>query len=560
MPVCPHCSHHVAVGLSTCPFCQSLVLYGVREAFLRTMRERRWLYVTVLGALLALCSFWGPWLLSRAPSSGWDIALGPLSYGTLNFPGILPASLFLFWLVPLSALMLLSYGIARIFGFRLRWLRFWSLLLTCACFVLLCVLFVQKIQHSQTQISFWLTSAGFLLAISGLFVSPLKQGTVQTQSPSLARGRDSRRSMLINGLNLAGLLGLGGAGVVLSKIWRADFVRAHSYRLALSVGKLKEPFTYMLVSYLPLLAWSPDSVYLAEAYDGRLKSWKVSTGQQVLTYQNPFSFYSDNPFGGIAWSPDGQSLVSWFESGNARITLIIWDTQTGRIRHLIPATPPMMLGTLTRGVSWSPDSARLAIGRNEGVQIWDIARSKEIARYLLPEESGALGERGCASVAWSPDGRLLAALLTHGVVHVWDIQSGKLINVTSRSWRVCNITWAPDSKRLALAIDVGFGAYGEAAESAPVLIWDAKTNQQQGTCLGLWWIATCVTWSPDGTRLAAGGLDTTVHVWNATTGERLFTFLAHSKAVYWLAWSPDGKSIASAGEDNQVVIWDAPLL
>lgn len=66
-----------------------------------------------------------------------------------------------------------------------------------------------------------------------------------------------------------------------------------------------------------------------------------------------------------------------------------------------------------------------------------------------------------------------------------------------------------------------------------------------------------VAWSPDGTRIASGSQDGTVHVWDARTGKRSFRYLGHHASVNAVAWSPDGGRIASASSDLTVHVWDA---
>ena len=66
-----------------------------------------------------------------------------------------------------------------------------------------------------------------------------------------------------------------------------------------------------------------------------------------------------------------------------------------------------------------------------------------------------------------------------------------------------------------------------------------------------------VTFSPDGTLVASGGDDATVHLWDPTTGEEILTFSEHRGAVNAVIFSPDGATIASAGFDLTVLLWDA---
>lgn len=67
--------------------------------------------------------------------------------------------------------------------------------------------------------------------------------------------------------------------------------------------------------------------------------------------------------------------------------------------------------------------------------------------------------------------------------------------------------------------------------------------------------ARVADFSPDGTRIASGGLDGTIRLWTLDgkpTGEPL---KGHVGSVESVAFSPDGKYIASGGEDGTVRLW-----
>jgi WD40 repeat protein len=69
--------------------------------------------------------------------------------------------------------------------------------------------------------------------------------------------------------------------------------------------------------------------------------------------------------------------------------------------------------------------------------------------------------------------------------------------------------------------------------------------------------ANSLSFSPDGTLLAAGYSDDAVRVWNVKTGREEFTFLGHKSSVNSISFSPDGKRVASGGSmDRTAQIWD----
>jgi WD40 repeat protein len=49
-----------------------------------------------------------------------------------------------------------------------------------------------------------------------------------------------------------------------------------------------------------------------------------------------------------------------------------------------------------------------------------------------------------------------------------------------------------------------------------------------------------------------------VHVIDANTGKNLFVYAGHNDAVWSVAWSPDGTKLATGSDDHTVHIWQAP--
>jgi WD40 repeat protein len=164
-----------------------------------------------------------------------------------------------------------------------------------------------------------------------------------------------------------------------------------------------------------------------------------------------------------------------------------------------------------------------------------------------------------ASIAWSPDGKWIAA---HGgdsrsyVVTVWDASLGKqTLALRGRPrerevWR--NLAWSPDSKRLAFAVD------------GKPRVYDIFTGKEAFALSGppltvpvpydfFSWVA----WSRGGTLLGAatngmkvwGAATKEVKVWDVTTGQPIFTQSGRSasEGVLKIAFSPDARRLAVIG-------------
>ncbi len=66
----------------------------------------------------------------------------------------------------------------------------------------------------------------------------------------------------------------------------------------------------------------------------------------------------------------------------------------------------------------------------------------------------------------------------------------------------------------------------------------------------------CVKWSPDGSRLVAGGTRGMVAV-VTTDGKRIWDQRRHTDAVRQVDWAPDGRRVVSASYDGHARIWNA---
>ena len=154
---------------------------------------------------------------------------------------------------------------------------------------------------------------------------------------------------------------------------------------------------------------------------------------------------------------------------------------------------------------------------------------------------------GVRTVAYSPDGRMLAASSLHGAVRLWDLESRRPLGAPlGGSGEVWSVAFSPDGR--ILAFSGGDGA---------VRLWDVRSRSSLAELPAHQGRVDGVAFSPDGRTLASGGRDGTVRLWNVRDRAPLGAPLqGHTGRVDSVAFSPDGRTLASAGSDETVRLWD----
>jgi WD40 repeat protein len=280
------------------------------------------------------------------------------------------------------------------------------------------------------------------------------------------------------------------------------------------------------------IAISPDGKLLAAATSIGLYLYRMGTWEEV--WVKPAA----GGMGPVEWSPNGKMLASAMGRG----TILVWDTNSGERLHTLQRTGGLGSGPIT-GIAWSPDSATL-VSVSPGSQawassafFWDVPSEKILP---APEFQGDF-----ASVAWSPDGKEIAA--GPGAIVIWDAQSRKRKRVFEEPSGGSPV-WSPDGARLASAS--GGGA----------VILDAATGKRLYSFPIQFSDQTSVAWSPDGKQLVLAGGDAnfgSMKVVDSSTGKLLGEFQGHTTYVMKVAWSPDGATVVSSSSDGTLGIWDA---
>jgi len=112
------------------------------------------------------------------------------------------------------------------------------------------------------------------------------------------------------------------------------------------------------------------------------------------------------------------------------------------------------------------------------------------------------------------------------------------------------VSFSPEGNRLAS----GSGDHS-------VRLWDIHTETAERSCTGHRAAVSCLAWAPDGRRLASGSYDKTVRLWDPHTGGALAELRGHAGRVVDVAWQPHHRNaacnrLASASHDGKIKVWE----
>ncbi|XRM40201.1 hypothetical protein ABZX51_003521 [Aspergillus tubingensis] len=275
------------------------------------------------------------------------------------------------------------------------------------------------------------------------------------------------------------------------------------------------------------VAFSADSKILASAsWDETVHLWDVRIGEQLQTLQ------CESTVTAVVFSPDCQHISSAYAD-----CVTIWNSTTGQMQ-----SNPKLHSSSLNVIAFSPDGKLIAAGSDDGLVIlWGV--DAEEPHRICDGHSFSV-----EVVQFSPDGGLLASASSSddGIIMLWDPATGEFKgSLIDHLDYVSDVKFSLEGRMLASASGDG-----------TIKLWDIGTGQVSMTLAHGQGAVTMIDFSPDCALIASAAADRCLRLWNVGTGTLISTLKGHTAPVNAIAFSRDGSLLASASSDSTIWLWD----
>ena len=205
-----------------------------------------------------------------------------------------------------------------------------------------------------------------------------------------------------------------------------------------------------------------------------------------------------------------------------------------------------------RSVAFSPDGSVLATsGDFPSIHTWDANTGSAIGAFA--------GHSAAIKSVTFVDDRTLVSASDDQSVRIWDSNPGWILERTIGTFedpsviphRVTSVDFSADSSQLLIAGGIpsrrGELQVFNVADGSRVLYLPQAHDD----------VVYAARFSPDGKRIASGGADKYLRTFDIGTSQQLRRFEGHTSYVLGVAWKRDGNVIVSSGADNTIKVWDA---
>jgi hypothetical protein len=223
---------------------------------------------------------------------------------------------------------------------------------------------------------------------------------------------------------------------------------------------------------------------------GQIKLWQVDQSEELMAINSQQAKVNC-----LAISPDGRSIIS----GGSDKTIKIWLLGLTDDRSIDNIATLKAHQLAVNGVAFNPIEGEVAfasVSSDRRVILWGMASKTPLSIF-------AGHTQAIKTLAFSPDGKLLATAGDDGLILIWDVDCCKLVQTLSAHR----------------------------------------------------WTISALSFSADGNTLISASWDGNIKFWQVKSGQEIDCLATHNEEVLAMAIGRDSQSIVTASRDRTAKVW-----
>jgi WD40 repeat protein len=351
---------------------------------------------------------------------------------------------------------------------------------------------------------------------------------------------------------------------------------------------------------------------------GVVRLWDLEAGKEIQRFAGAGAMDFIGSVESVAISPDGRGVLVATNDDKVRL----WDVETGKVLKLFQASDDR-INTAMNCAALSPDGRQaLTVADDQTARIWDmesghelrrmVGRADEVAALAFVEDARGIVIVSRTGMAWrfdaeggralppsiapsqgtappaaapadgrtpdlrpavigdgryvwplilSPDGRRMLMAGFHGVVGVWDVETGKQIQKFDQmsAGSISDADFSPDGTKLLTA-----------SRGPEFSLWDVQTGKEvQHFTVNPGWRPRFLypegdyrdgverlALSPDGHRALTSDSEGSTRLWNVDTGDQVRVLKVKTFENLAVGFSPDSRKMITENVDGSATLRD----
>jgi len=265
------------------------------------------------------------------------------------------------------------------------------------------------------------------------------------------------------------------------------------------------------------------------------KKWVVATLDKTVSMgdvsteaeERVFKGYS-NPLSTVAFSPNGQSILSASENENLKL----WNITNGSMKLLKEQEN-------VTAIIYSVDGNYALTASNSTIYFWDIKNET----FKTPTNS--IHIKAITSLAISNDATIGVSVSSDGLIIVWDLVYMSMLNYIQTNYEILSVALSADKTRILTGQTDNF-----------IHLWDSNTGEQIKSMQTYENWTTSLIFSNIPTQFYTGNKSANINLWDLNTEKKLADFKGHKAPISSMKISKDFNYMLSGSEDKSMILWN----